>query len=218
MYFLSKKDGINGFSLFVCLAVLAAFCGATGWSQEAKVPSTQSGGRQAPKRESATVSQYEIPNVTWSLPQVLMEIDAIVNDSSYLDNQLSLIRVKGRAADLIWPYRPDAARQLLKDLSMEIARGRLAANDLISARRVVLGVLFRRDPKTAGALAGGSPASNPGNAQPELQNQIAADLLESSPEAAARLLKQTVPQNPSREGLSLLSQLRSRNAELGITW
>lgn len=153
-------------------------------------------------------------------PAVLLEVQQVLPSAAAVKDELLQLRLKCRAWDLLWPYHTTEARSALRELADQVAGEGFPRELRAKGRSEILAVLFRRDPDEAWKMNGRAAedlkkgGAGLGGGLGGSLNALAGDLLESSPEAAAAILKESLPADPSRDALSSLWKLREINPSL----
>ncbi|MBV9923598.1 MAG: hypothetical protein JOZ96_01050 [Acidobacteria bacterium] len=143
------------------------------------------------------------------------ELEGVINDTARLTDKSSYVKLRARAANLLWPQDRERAGLMFSELWAWIDRQDEKGFSKEDARAVVLTNLFPRDAGSARRLLEASQAeAKEGGLGSKRLNRLASELLESQPAAAAELLTESLTAKPSPEGLPVLSKLRDKDATL----
>jgi hypothetical protein len=143
------------------------------------------------------------------------ELEAVISDTARLTDKSSYVKVRTRAAGLLWPQDRERAGLMFSELWAWIDRQDEKGFSKEDARAVVLADLFPRDAKSARRFLEAARAeAGEGGLGGKRLRHLASELLESQPAAAAELLTESLTARPSPEALPVLSKLREKDAAL----
>lgn len=157
--------------------------------------------------------------------RALQEIEGVIADTGKLDDPLTLVSVKSRAASLIWRYDRKRAQILFLDLWKYIEQQKSESFDQDEARTVLLKNLFPINSSLAAKLLKelserkqeeATLRSRATGNDPDLRRlaNISAGLVDQDPAMAARLLEQSLSMGVTPTALSVLSRMREKNPTL----
>lgn len=142
------------------------------------------------------------------------ELDAVISDTARLADKSSYVKVRARAANLLWPRDRERAVAIFTELWGWIDRQDDKGFAKEDARAVLLANLFPRDAGFAKGLLATLRAEGKEGLNSKRLNRLASELLESDPAATAELLTESVAARPSPDALPVLSKLRDKDAAL----
>jgi tetratricopeptide (TPR) repeat protein len=160
-----------------------------------------------------------------TVQSALSAIDQIVGESKGYDDPALRIRVRSHSADIIWPFEPERARELIRSAFEETKDIKSNVSDRYSLRREVLAIARRRDPELARQLMERVSGVEDGSTEVmrrdsfEQISERGALLLDSAKEAlrsgnvrqALLYAKLALGEGRSAEFLSFLRELRQRD-------
>ncbi|GBC77863.1 hypothetical protein HRbin08_01347 [bacterium HR08] len=181
-----------------------------------------------------------ILGVFWSLPVILLaqepaesprqralrELEGILAETDNLADKLAYVKVRARAANLLWLHDPDRARTIFRELWKLVDEQTEALFDREAARTDLLKNLFPRDRNTARALlekalGGHKSEEAPYRAQIAGTDhnvrrlvRLSSELVEQDPAMAAALLERSLSVSVSPAALLTLFRLREQDPSL----
>lgn len=142
------------------------------------------------------------------------ELESVIGDTARLADRHAYVKVRARAASLLWPRDRERAGVMFTELWGWIERQDEKGFGKDEARAVLLANLFPRDAGLAKGLLAALRAEGKEGLGGKRLNRLASGLLESDPAAAAELLTEGITARPSPDALPVLSRLRERDASL----
>lgn len=155
-----------------------------------------------------------------------LELESVVSESQRLADPVSFVRIRSRAAHLLWLIDADRARLMFRDLWKWIGDQKDSSFDAETARTELLKNLFPRDPGMSRALLDelmeghksedADFRSQVSGADPGLRRlvKIASELIEKDAALAASFLERSLSVSVTPAALVSLTRLRQRNAKL----
>ncbi len=158
--------------------------------------------------------------------RAVSEIKAIISEANKLTDPIASIKVRARAAQMLWAYDRAAARKIFLDLWKWVEEQDDKNMDRESARTVILKNLFRRDPRMASHLLETTQGKQKAEESPLIDqvrgndpnlkrlNRISADLIGEDLTTAAALLQRSLSVSVSPAAFFSLLKLRDKNPAL----
>lgn len=140
------------------------------------------------------------------------ELDAVISDTARLADKSSYVKVRARAANLLWPRDRERAGAMFTELWGWIDRQDDKGFAKEDARAVLLANLFPRDAVFAKGLLATLRAEGKEGLNSKRLNRLASELLEFDSAVTAELLTESVAARPSPDALPVLSKLRDKDA------
>ncbi len=154
------------------------------------------------------------------------ELEAVIAESYDLADKLLQVKVRAKAADLLWRQDPERARSLLGSLWMWIGEQEAKTIDVEEARAAVIKASFARDPKMASGFLeeqlkghkseGASFKEQISGKDPNLKqlNKLSSQMIEQDSPTAAVLLQRSLSVSVSPSAIVSLFRLREKNPVL----
>lgn len=154
------------------------------------------------------------------------EVESVLAEVDSLTDKLGAVKVRARAANLLWPSDPDRARRMFTELWQWIEVQKDEALDREAARTAVLQNVFPRSPRMAKELLAKASTTHKSEEAPfavQLRgrdphlrrlHRLAAGMLDRDPSLAASLLEQSLSVSVSPPAFQLLLRLREKDPSL----
>jgi hypothetical protein len=154
------------------------------------------------------------------------EIERVLADAYSIKDKAAFVKVRAKAASVLWPQDRARAQKLFQDLWSWIDAQDDASLDREEARTHLLKILFPRDAKLATKLLRTLQEGESGGEAPRREQskgtganlqrleELSAELIESDPATAAGLLSQSLNANPDPSNIALLERLRKTDVGL----
>lgn len=166
-------------------------------------------------------AQEQINSGALTRQRAIQEIENVLAEANSVTDKAALVKVKAKAASLVWLQNQDRSRELFSNLWAWVNSQDDAGFDREAARTQILKKLFVRDPKLAKKLlktlsedtsSGGSAGTDGQNVQ--RLNDLASGLIKDDPSTAASLLGESLSAETSVVNVALLERLRKRDIGL----
>lgn len=165
---------------------------------------------QSPTKSSATSRQ-----------KARQEIEGVIVESGSLNNKLDYVKVRARAAGLLWRLDAERARKLLNELWDWVAVQDDKEFGREEARTELLKIIFVKDSALATKLLeslqeGIDKGVSPSDEIPDTRrlNGLTSALIEDDPKLAAKFLERSLSVNFTPANMELLSLLKRRESGL----
>lgn len=172
------------------------------------------------------LGQELVDSVPSPYRRALQELETVIAEVNNLTDKLTVVKVRARAASLLWLHDADRARMMFRELWKWVEDQKDTSFDREAARTELLKNLFPRDPKMARellekVLGGHKSEEAPFQAQiagtdPNLKRlvKLSSGLIEQDTAMAAALLERSLSVSVSPAALFALSRLREKDPSL----
>jgi hypothetical protein len=165
-------------------------------------------------------------SVASPLQRALQELESVNAEANSLTDKLTVVKVRARAANLLWLHDPNRARMMFREVWKWVEEQEDKSFDREAARTEILKNVFPRDPNMAGELLEKVLGEHKSEGVP-FQAQIAgtdlnlkrlvklsSELVEQDTATAALLLERSLSTSVSPAALFVLFRLREKDPGL----
>jgi len=172
------------------------------------------------------LGQEWVDSVASPLQRALQELESVNAEANSLTDKLTVVKVRARAANLLWLHDPNRARMMFREVWKWVEEQEDKSFDREAARTEILKNVFPRDPNMAGELLEKVLGEHKSEGVP-FQAQIAgtdlnlkrlvklsSELVEQDTATAALLLERSLSTSVSPAALFVLFRLREKDPGL----
>ncbi|HEX8635510.1 MAG TPA: hypothetical protein VF703_15295 [Pyrinomonadaceae bacterium] len=221
----------RGLSRFFLTILLLAVTPQVIPGQESRPPTgTATPPRPAPTVASAPSASKDNAKATAQAlaarREAILELESVIDESGKLTERLIAVKIRARAANLLWLHDANRARALFRELWNATSGQGYTENEREDARTEILKNLFARDSVLATKFLEESSGKEAGaeltlraqvtGSDPTLRrlSRLSQELAEHDPSTAARMLERVISVGVTPGALGALARLREHSPTL----